>query len=51
MMNYILKNIFIFDSEEFYNVTEADDKTSIDIISTLWLDKHSGFVFTVSDTE
>lgn len=46
-----IKEYFIFDSEEFYNVTEADDKTSIDIISTLWLDKHSGFVFTVSDTE
>lgn len=46
-----IKEYFIFDSEEFYNVTEAEDKTSIDIISTLWLDKHSGFVFTVSDTE
>lgn len=46
-----IKEYFIFDSEEFYNVTEADDKTAIDIISTLWLDKHSGFVFTVSDTE
>ena len=46
-----IKEYFIFDSEEFYNITEADDKTSIDIISTLWLDKHSGFVFTVSDTE
>lgn len=46
-----IKEYFIFDSEEFYNVTEADDKTSIDIISTLWFDKHSGFVFTVSDTE
>ena len=46
-----IKEYFIFDSEEFYNVTENDDKTSIDIISTLWLDKHSGFVFTISDTE
>lgn len=46
-----IKEYFIFDSEEFYNVTENDDETSIDIISTLWLDKHSGFVFTISDTE
>ena len=45
-----IQEYFIFDSEKLYNVAESDDKTSIDIISTMWLDKHSGFVFTVSDT-
>lgn len=45
-----IQEYFIFDSEELYNVTESDDKTVIDIISTMWLDKHSGFVFTISDT-
>lgn len=46
-----IKEYFIFDSEDLYNVTESADKTSIDIISTSWLDKHSGFVFTISDTD
>ncbi len=45
-----IKEYFIFDSEELYNVTESDNKKSIDIISTVWLDKNSGFVFTISDT-
>lgn len=46
-----IQEYFIFDSEESYNVTENDDKTTIDIVSTLWLDKNSGFVFTISDTK
>lgn len=46
-----IQEYFIFDSEELYNVSENDSKTCIDIISTLWLDKYSGFVFTISDTE
>ena len=46
-----IQEYFIFDSEDSYNVTESDDKTSIDIVSTLWLDKYSGFVFTISDTK
>lgn len=45
-----IQEFFIFDSEDLYNVTESDDKKCIDIISTMWLDKHSGFVFTISDT-
>lgn len=48
--NLHVQEYFIFDAEELYNVTESDDKKSIDIISTMWLDKHSGFVFTISDT-
>lgn len=46
-----IQEYFIFDSEDCYNVTESEDKCSIDIISTLWLDKRSGFVFTISDTD
>lgn len=45
-----IKEYFIFDDEKSYNVTENGDKTKIDIISTTWLERNSGFVFTISDT-
>ena len=45
-----IKEYFIFDSEKFYNVSQSLDKKSIEIVSTTWLDKYSGFVFTISDT-
>ncbi len=48
--NLHVKEYFIFDDEKSYNVTESDDKTKVNIISTVWLDKNSGFVFTISDT-
>lgn len=46
-----IQEYFIFDSEQSYNVSESEDRTCVDIVSTLWLDKHSGFVFTISDTK
>ncbi|MDE6252568.1 MAG: hypothetical protein K2M78_08015 [Lachnospiraceae bacterium] len=45
-----IQEFFIFDDEKSYNVAERADKKSIDIVSTVWLDKNSGFVFTISDT-
>lgn len=46
-----IKEYFIFNNEKLYNVKESDNKKEIDIISTVWLDKNSGFVFTISDTD
>lgn len=46
-----IKEFFIFNDEKLYNVTERKDKKGIDIVSTEWLDKDSGFVFTISDTD
>lgn len=48
--NLHIKEFFICDDEKNYNVTENEDKTKINIISTTWLDKNSGFLFTISDT-
>lgn len=45
-----IKEFFIFDDESLYNVEMNDDKNHIEIISTQWLEKNSGFVFTISDT-
>lgn len=46
-----VQEYFISDSEEKYIVTKNTDETRIDIFSSVWLDKHSGFVFTISDTK
>lgn len=45
-----IKEYFIFNNDGSYNVMESKDKKEIDIVSTVWLDKNSGFVFTISDT-
>ena len=45
-----VKEYFVFDDEKSYNVSEKNGKKNIEIISTTWLDKNSGFVFTISDT-
>ena len=47
--NLKIKEYFIFGDEKSFCVTEQDDKKSIDIVSTVWLDKNSGVVFTISD--
>ena len=49
--NLHIQEYFIFDDEKSYVVTEDEGKTKMNIISTSWLDKNSGFVFTISDTE
>ena len=45
-----IKEYFIFDGERTYSVDEAENKKSICIVSSMWLDENSGFVFTISDT-
>lgn len=46
-----IKEYFIFDDETLYNTMQNDDKDYIEIISSQWLEKNSGFLFTISDTK
>lgn len=49
--NLHVQEYFIFDDEKSYTVSENKEKTEISIISTVWLNENSGFVFTISDTK
>lgn len=49
--NLFIKEYFVFDDIDLYNINEDKDKKNIDIISTGWVDEHTGFIFTISDTK
>lgn len=46
--NITIKEHFIFDNAKNYNVYLSEEKDEIRIISTIWLNQHSGFSITAS---
>lgn len=44
-----IKDFMIFDNKSYYHVDKSEDKTSIDITSSQWLDPDTGFAFVISE--
>ncbi len=47
--NLVIKEHAIFDQASRYSVTQNDDKTTISIIATSWLDAYTGFTMTIGE--
>ena len=45
-----IKEYIMFDNEDYYQIESSDDKTTLNIISTRWLERETGFFVTISDT-
>lgn len=46
-----VKDFQIYDNKSYYQVERSEDKTTIDIISSRWLEPDTGFFITISDAE
>lgn len=47
--NLMIKEHFLFDNANNYNVDISEHKDEISILSTIWLNQHSGFTITVAN--
>lgn len=47
--NLIIKDFVVFDEKDPYHVKISDDKKSMDILSTAWLNAYTGFSMTIGE--
>lgn len=47
--NLKIKDYMIFDNKSYYHVDKSTDNTSMDIISSQWLDSDTGFAIVISE--